>query len=55
MHAEDNQINSKEEKHDTLSNQESEVEDFSTTDLNCRFYRNEWPEKDDLVMVSTSI
>ena len=31
---------------------ESETEDgFDREDLQCRFYRNEWPEKDELVMV----
>ena len=28
-----------------------ESNDFSKEELQCRFYRNEWPEKDELVMV----
>lgn len=54
MDPENNQIDSKEEKHnDSQSNiEESDSEAFSKDDLQCRFYRNEWPEKDELVMVS---
>jgi hypothetical protein len=33
---------------------ESENEAFSKSELNCRFYMNEFPEVEDLVMVSFS-
>ncbi len=34
---------------------ESENEAFGKSELNCRFYGNEFPEVEDLVMVSLSI
>ena len=34
-----------------LENNGDETNDFSKDELQCRFYRNEWPEKDELVMV----
>jgi len=34
---------------------ESENEAFGKSELNCRFYGNEFPEVEDLVMVSFSI
>ena len=30
---------------------DDEVNEFNKEELNCRFYRNEWPEKEELVMV----
>lgn len=40
---------------DNQSNDNSEDQEaFSKEDLQCRFYRNEWPEIDELVVVSTN-
>ena len=36
---------------DTISNN-NEDEEFEKEDLQCRFYRNEWPEVDELLVVS---
>ena len=41
-------------EHFSASNSEDQ-EAFSKEDLRCRFYRNEWPEVDELVVVSTFI
>lgn len=35
-----------------VDDDEESVELFNKEDLNCRYYRNEWPEVGDLVMVS---
>jgi translation initiation factor 2 subunit 1 len=42
-----------EEKHQDVEENESssEQEGFNKEDLHCRFYRNEWPERQELVMV----
>ena len=48
------QIESGEPVNDAMSNVESEGQEaFNKEDLQCRFYRNEWPEIDELVVVST--
>jgi len=50
----DEQINSHvEEKKSTVDEDLSEDQEaFSKEDLKCRFYRNEWPEIDEIVVVS---
>jgi hypothetical protein len=40
-----------EDQIDSTSNAEAEGDDFDKEDLQCRFYRDEWPSTEELVVV----
>ena len=46
---EENQINQMANENDSAE----ENEEFGKADLQCRFYRNEWPEVNEIVVVSS--
>lgn len=40
------------EENGTVEESTEENTEFTTEDMQCRFYRNEWPDVNDLVVVS---